>query len=241
LISKITEHKDDNALKDKIEKENKTDFVSFNTTIDFISLFGFEFEFQKAFTNAKFKEFQIEIASMMYCNAFLEGMENLNSTFCVIESKKVYDRFKDTRFRVIFNEKDFEIQCACCLFEFKGILCIHILCVLQLIGKTKSVSSCYILSRWRKDIKRRHTLIKYGFDHLAGNVELQLVGKACDAFYEVVSVGIHTEDGLLKVMNRINELKIELNCEGSSSVIIEEDSLVQNQMAKILDPTELDL
>lgn len=31
-------------------------------------------------------------------------------------------------------------------------------------------------------------------------------------------------------------MKIELNCEGSSSVIIEEDSLVQNQMAKILDP-----
>jgi hypothetical protein len=191
----------DNALKDKIEKESMADFVSFNTTIACISLFGFESQFQKAFTNAKFKEFQIEIASMMYCNAFLEGMENLNSTFCVIESKKVYDRFKDTRFRVIFNEKDFEIQCACCLFEFKGILCRHILCVLQLTGKTESVPSCYILSRWRKDIKRRHTLIKCGFDHLAGNVELQLVGKACDAFYEVVSVGIHTEDDLLKVMS----------------------------------------
>jgi len=80
------------------------------------------------------------------------------------------------------------------------------------------------------------TLIKCGFDHFAGNVELELVGKACDAFYEVVSVGIHTEDDLLKVMNRINELKIELSYEGSSSVIIEEDSLVQNQMAKILDP-----
>jgi zinc finger SWIM domain-containing protein 3 len=56
------------------------------------------------------------------------------------------------------------------------------------------------LSRWRKDIKRRHTLIKCGFDQLAGNEELQRVSKACDAFYEVVSFGIQNEDDLLKVI-----------------------------------------
>jgi hypothetical protein len=80
-----------------------------------------------------------------------------------------------------------------------------------------------------KDIKRRHTLIKCGFDQLAGN-------KACDAFYEVVSFGIQNEDDLLKVMNWIKELKIELTCKVSPPEVIERDSLVQKQMNKILDP-----
>jgi zinc finger SWIM domain-containing protein 3 len=226
----------DNALKDKVEKESKADFDSFNTIIACISRFGFESQFQKSFTNEKFKELQTEIASLMYCNALLERNDGLNSIFWVIESKQVFDRIKDIRFKVFFNEKDFEIQCACCLFEFKGILCRHILCVLQLTGKTESVPSYYILSRWRKDIKRRHTLIKCGFDHLAGNIELQRISKACDAFYDVASMGIHTEDDLLKVMNWIKNLKIELTCKESSPVILEEERLVQEHVTKILDP-----
>ncbi|CAJ2646049.1 unnamed protein product [Trifolium pratense] len=200
--------------------------------------YGFESQFQKAFTNAKFKEFQAEVGAMMYCRASFERIEGLSSTFCVTESKKVFDKVKNIMFMVSFNEKDFEIHCTCCLFEFKGILCRHILCVLNLTGKTESVPSSYILPRWRKDIKRRHTLIKCSFDQLAGNEELQRVSKACDAFYEVASLGIQTEDDLLKVMNWIKDLKIELTCKQSPPEVIERDSLVQKQRNKILDPKE---
>ncbi|XP_045810181.1 protein FAR1-RELATED SEQUENCE 4-like [Trifolium pratense] len=228
----------DNALKDKIEKENLADFHSFNRIIACISFYGFESQFQKAFTNAKFKEFQAEVGAMMYCRASFERIEGLSSTFCVTESKKVFDKVKNIMFMVSFNEKDFEIHCTCCLFEFKGILCRHILCVLNLTGKTESVPSSYILPRWRKDIKRRHTLIKCSFDQLAGNEELQRVSKACDAFYEVASLGIQTEDDLLKVMNWIKDLKIELTCKQSPPEVIERDSLVQKQRNKILDPKE---
>src|ERR1044072_1574433 len=49
----------DNALKDKIEKENIADFGSYNTEVACVSIFGFESQFQKAFTNEKFKEFQV--------------------------------------------------------------------------------------------------------------------------------------------------------------------------------------
>ncbi|XP_024634837.2 protein FAR-RED IMPAIRED RESPONSE 1-like [Medicago truncatula] len=166
----------DNALKDKIEKENIADFRSFNTVISCISHFGFEFQFQKAFTNAKFQEFQLEIASMM-----------------------------------------------------------HILRVLKLIGKTDFVSSNYILARWRKDIKWRYTLIKCGFDNLVGKTELQRAGKACDAFYEFASTRINSEDDLVKVMNLIQNMKIELPCNETSPRIVEEDCSAQNQ-ATILDP-----
>ena len=120
-------------------------------------------------------------------------------------------------FKVSYNEKNFEIQSTCRLFEFKGILCRHILCVLKLSGKTDSVPSHYIFSQWRKNIKRRHTIIKCGFENLTGNVELQRVGKACDAFYEVASTEICTEEELLKVMNWIKDLKIKLTCKKNIS------------------------
>jgi hypothetical protein len=38
----------DNALRDKIEKENRADFGSFNTVIACLSHYGFESQFQKA-------------------------------------------------------------------------------------------------------------------------------------------------------------------------------------------------
>lgn len=109
----------DNALRDKIEKENKADFSSFNTTIVCISHFGFEFQFQKSFTN----EFQLEVASLMYCNSCFEKFEGLKSIFSITESKKICGKLKDVVFNVSFNKNDFELQCTCFLFEFKGILC----------------------------------------------------------------------------------------------------------------------
>ncbi|PNX99877.1 protein FAR1-related sequence 6-like, partial [Trifolium pratense] len=228
----------DNALKDKIEKESTADFNSFNKVIPCLSHFGFESQFQKAFTNAKFKEFQLEVPAMMYCNTLFEKLDGVNSIFSVMENKKVYDKMKDIEFKVSFNEKDFELQCTCCLFEFKGILCRHILCVLQLSRKTESVPPCYMFSQWRKDIKRKHTLIKCGFDNLTGNAEFQRVGKACDAFYEVASTEIKTEEELLKVMDWIKDLKIELTCKKSSPRIREEDGSIPNQVSSILDPVE---
>ncbi|XP_057450136.1 protein FAR-RED IMPAIRED RESPONSE 1-like [Lotus japonicus] len=199
----------DIALRDKVEKESMADFGSFNAEIACVSIFGFESQFQKAFTNAKFKEFQAEISSMMYCNTCFDRLDGLKSIFSVTESKKLYDKMKYVVFNVSFDEEN--LQCTCYLFEFKGILCRHILSVLKLKDKTESVPPSYVFSHWRKDIKRRHTLIRCGFDHLAGNIELQRLNKACDAFHEVAFMGINTDEDLLKVMNWIDNLKTELS------------------------------
>jgi zinc finger SWIM domain-containing protein 3 len=223
----------DNTLNDKIEKESMADFDSFNTTIACVSHFGFEVQFQKAFTNAKFVEFQVEVSSMMYCNTSFERLEDSNSIFSVTENKKVNEKIKDVVFKVSFNEKDFKLRCTCCLFEFKGILCRHILCVLKLIGKTDSVPPYYILPRWMKYVKRRYTLIKRGFE------ELQRVNIACDAFYEVASTMINSEDDLLKVMNWIKDLKNVLTYKEPSSRIAHDLSSIPNHVTRMLelDPT----
>jgi hypothetical protein len=185
----------------------------------------------------EFIEFQVEVAAMIHCHSLFERLEGLNSIYSVIESQKKFDKMKDIMFKVSFNEKDFEIQCMCCLFQFKDILCRHILCVLKLTGKTESIPSNYIFSQWRKDIKRRHTHIKCGFDNFVGNVELQRVDKVCAAFYEVASTVVNTDHDFLKMMNWIKDIKDEFTSKETSPSIVGDGS-DQNQGIKILDPVK---
>ncbi|XP_048533275.1 protein FAR-RED IMPAIRED RESPONSE 1-like isoform X1 [Triticum urartu] len=58
----------ENALRDKVEKENIADFNSFNSTIPCITHFDIEKQFQSIYTNSKFKEFQEELTHKMYCD-----------------------------------------------------------------------------------------------------------------------------------------------------------------------------
>ena len=126
----------DKALSDKIEKENMVDFGSFNTDIAYVIHFKSESQFQKAFTNAKFKEFQVKVGSMMYRHTCFERLEELNFIYSVIESKKKFDKIKAIMFKVSYNEKTLNYNVTCCLFQFKGILWRHILCVFILSIET---------------------------------------------------------------------------------------------------------
>ena len=58
----------ENALRDKVEKVNIADFNSFYSTIPSITRFDIEKQFQSAYTNLKFKEFQEELTDIMYCD-----------------------------------------------------------------------------------------------------------------------------------------------------------------------------
>ncbi|RYR13795.1 hypothetical protein Ahy_B04g070599 isoform J [Arachis hypogaea] len=49
-----------------------------------------------------------------------------------------------------------QVKCQCLLFESRGILCRHALSVLS-FERVNKVSSRYILKRWSKNVKRRHT------------------------------------------------------------------------------------
>ncbi|RYQ89839.1 hypothetical protein Ahy_B09g096276 isoform N [Arachis hypogaea] len=56
-----------------------------------------------------------------------------------------------------------EVKCHCLLFESRGILCRHALSVLS-FEQVSQVSPRYILERWSKKVKRRHTHIKSSHD-----------------------------------------------------------------------------
>ncbi|RYR72437.1 hypothetical protein Ahy_A02g006657 [Arachis hypogaea] len=61
------------------------------------------------------------------------------------------------------NSKKSKVKCQCLLFESRGILCRHSLSALS-FERVDKVTPKYILERWSKDVKRRHTHIKSSQD-----------------------------------------------------------------------------
>ncbi|XP_074571837.1 protein FAR-RED IMPAIRED RESPONSE 1-like [Curcuma longa] len=155
----------DNALKSKIEKENNSDFASFNSIIPVISGHPIEKQFQSVYTNKIFKLFQDEIRSLMFCNTSFVKQEGSIILYEVVEIVlgKEGETPKNIPLLVQYNEVDCELKCLCRLFEFRGILCRHMLSVLIKTNATR-VPEKYILERWRKDIKRRYQGITNIYD-----------------------------------------------------------------------------
>ncbi|OMO50677.1 hypothetical protein COLO4_37939 [Corchorus olitorius] len=160
----------DVALKSKVEKENLADYQSFNSWYECLSDYDIEKQFQRVYTNDKFKEFQDELKGKFYFQPSLMKTENLIYEYKVEEDVKVGEKRKDVAFLVQFNEFYCEVNCKCRLFEFRGILCRHALSVL-IHRRVNEVPQKYILSRWREDLKRRYNFIKSSDNPLRPQIE----------------------------------------------------------------------
>ncbi|XP_040998414.1 protein FAR1-RELATED SEQUENCE 1-like isoform X1 [Juglans microcarpa x Juglans regia] len=171
----------DNALRKKVEVEVTADFNSSNQTIPCVSPFSIEKQFQKLYTNAKFKEVQRELIGLMCCNCTLVSTQGCISTFDVLDEICIDDRTKTVHYSVFYNEEECKLKCTCALFEMRGILCRHALRVCQL-KKINVLPDMYVLDRWRKDKKRRYTLIKSCYDDLRDSEDAwryEIVIKRC--------------------------------------------------------------
>ncbi|XP_028123610.1 protein FAR-RED IMPAIRED RESPONSE 1-like [Camellia sinensis] len=165
----------DNALRNKVEKEKTVDFKSRHKLFDCLTIYGFEKQFQQAYTIAKFKEIQGELKRLVYCQPLFVQEEGSISTYNVQEAMAVCEKMKHVDFVVYFNSIEFEVQCMCRLFEFRGIMCAHLLDVLVRRCINEMPSKC-IFPRWRKDVDREYACIKttytgFGNDFNASSYE----------------------------------------------------------------------
>nr|GME14048.1 protein FAR-RED IMPAIRED RESPONSE 1-like [Ipomoea batatas] len=195
------------ALESKVEKEKEADFHSFNSMYECLSNYEMEKQFQRLYTNEKFREFQEELKEKFYCYHYLINDESSSFVYEVVEDVKVGDKRRDVKFMVAFNEGECEAKCNCHLFEFKGLLCRHALLVL-ILRKVSEIPSRYILSRWRKDLKRGYTCIRSSYN--LSCKETQRCGQMCDAFREVAIIDASEEEKYKCVMDGIKELKSSL-------------------------------
>lgn len=193
----------DNALRDKHEKENLADSDSFHSVRPCITDYQIEKQFQAAYTNSKFKEFQEELRRKLYCYPSLLSVVGSTYTYEVAEDMASGDHRRDIKFVVTFNEVECELHCVCCLFEFRGILCRHVLAVLTQ-WRVTAVLSKYILTRWRKDVRRKHMYVTSNCNDFSSKPQAQRFDRMCNKFYDIAEIGAESEDKCIIVMNALD-------------------------------------
>ncbi|XP_057461105.1 protein FAR1-RELATED SEQUENCE 6-like [Actinidia eriantha] len=217
----------DNALGSKVEKEKKADFASFNSIIPMITDFRFEKQFQEAYTNELFKEFQDELRGLIYCNICFVKIEGSISTFQVKDyAKKKDGSRRKVVYDVLYNEAECDVRCLCHLFEFRGILCRHTIAVL-VDQDVKGVPLRYILTRWRKDIKRKHTYVKSSYDNSSDSKHMKLYNMLCNRFHNIAEIGAETDDNsdiLMKILDDAEEIMLKRKSFCGSSQLNKESS-----------------
>ncbi|KAF2316941.1 hypothetical protein GH714_007249 [Hevea brasiliensis] len=129
------------AMCDKIEKEFYADFKSKNTVVNCISVFKWEEQFQKAFTNSIFQLVQEEIKRMWYCHVIQptdEGRHEADNEPGIkrhkIMEKSIINNWyrREFVYDVEYRENGQYFSCNCKKFESKGILCCHIMRLMSL-------------------------------------------------------------------------------------------------------------
>ena len=207
----------DNALASKVEKENQEEFNSYNSMYPCITDYEMEKQIQSLYTNSKFKEFQQELKGKLYCEVF--PIQNDSSKYEVVEDCRFGEKRRHVSYKVNFKEVDGEVICNCKLYEFRGILCRHAISVL-IHKRVYEIPSKYIMSRWRKDIKRCHTRVKISYNTMAVNIETQRFEKMCEAFYKVAEMAMDSDSKCEKVVERTGKLKNFFDDHTSSDKVV---------------------
>ncbi|KAG7955922.1 hypothetical protein I3843_11G098500 [Carya illinoinensis] len=229
----------DNALRNKVKVEVTADFNSINQTIPCISPFGIEKQFQMIYTNAKFKEVQEEVLGLILCNCTLVNTKGYVSTFDVLDQISIDEgHVKNVHYSVYYNEEECEFKCMCALFEMRGIFCRHAFAVCRM-KKINALPEKYILDRWRKDLKRRYTLVKSSYDDLQGNADArryEVVVKRCLKLARRVSQSDELYNAFLRLLDEFEHKLGGLTFESRPNSTNVEEKVVAEKGKKILNP-----
>ncbi|KAK9206151.1 hypothetical protein WN943_016424 [Citrus x changshan-huyou] len=220
-----------NALWDKMEKENHADFNDLNSNIPCVTHYAMEQQFRDTYTMEKFREFQQELKGKIFCEIFSCQTNILTSKFVVVEDVKIGENHRRDPFEVSFNEVNCEINCKCRLFEFKGILCRHVIAVL-IHKEIFSIPEQYILRRWRKDIKRCYTEVKVSNDNWSTKHEGLRFDKMCNFFYDVAELATNNENNCNMVLEVLDDLKAKLMLNGGGGEISQRGSNIAHGRTK---------
>ncbi|XP_026450730.1 protein FAR-RED IMPAIRED RESPONSE 1-like [Papaver somniferum] len=190
------------ATRDKAEKETVVDAQTCSKLIPSATFFEMETQMQGLYTLSKFKDFQNELTSKMYCELIKQEEDPLGTFKYVthasvwiegIDGQKIQ---KQMNFDVIFYSNNCEVSCSCRMFEFEGMLCIHALNVL-IRHEIKLIPDKYIKTIWRKDVKRSHTSMKANTGFWQNSVERDRYNNLSIIFSEVATwkyCGYYTVD-----------------------------------------------
>ncbi|RYR72540.1 hypothetical protein Ahy_A02g006763 isoform N [Arachis hypogaea] len=177
-------HEYDNVLGFKEQRELEDDAADSKGVIPCATTSPMEKQFQQEYTTSIFRDVQIEFVKKANCR--VSTVDKQGSLVCVTmeEEKLVNDTILCVSYDVHFDHSTQELRCECNLFESSGVLCCHCLEVFHSY-KVYKVPSCYVLPRWSKKIKRKHTYVKSSHD-ISRSDESHVAFKGlCAHFYSV--------------------------------------------------------
>ncbi|RYR01587.1 hypothetical protein Ahy_B06g080470 [Arachis hypogaea] len=143
----------DNCLGSREQAERESDAADFHTVIPCATKSCIEAQFQDVYTHQKFREVQAQFRGKVNC---ITRLTNSALGYSVYEVGEQVSSSIFNKFVVTYDSVAAEVKCQCLLFESRGILCRHALSVLS-FEQLSQVSPRYILERWSKKVKRRHT------------------------------------------------------------------------------------
>ncbi|XP_074306338.1 protein FAR1-RELATED SEQUENCE 1-like [Silene latifolia] len=154
----------EDAIEKKVEDEKVNNAKDIKSPLKWDPMILFEDIFSKVYTNKKFGEVKTEVYGCISTN-----VETLPNSLGFIKrfraTSKVTEAFwkKDRRsFEVSIDTITGEYKCDCKMFEFRGILCRHIMKCLDVLD-VKAIPHKYIIERWRKDLVRGYENIRVGY------------------------------------------------------------------------------
>uniref|UniRef100_A0A2N9FU91 Protein FAR1-RELATED SEQUENCE n=1 Tax=Fagus sylvatica TaxID=28930 RepID=A0A2N9FU91_FAGSY len=188
------------AMRNKVEKEILSDFECFKGKLECSSSSPMEKQFQEAYTHEIFKRVRLEFAGRQGCivNELVRGGDEVKYK---IEDEACPGKL----FEVRFSSSECLVGCVCRMFEFRGILCRHALFVLSQ-QRVTVLPDRYILDRWRKDIKRKHTYVSTCTDDVQHNPVLERYEKLHRLAVGVLEIGAESVENF----NVLEKLLIDL-------------------------------
>ncbi|XP_038722016.1 protein FAR1-RELATED SEQUENCE 6-like [Tripterygium wilfordii] len=96
----------ENALKSKVEKEYQADYESFCKQVGCVTFYDMEKQIQAIYTTSKFKEFQIEVTGMMYCQIISIDGDEMISVYVVARDIVYRERGRKRFVKVHHRRKD---------------------------------------------------------------------------------------------------------------------------------------
>ncbi|RYR39380.1 hypothetical protein Ahy_A09g044893 [Arachis hypogaea] len=146
----------DNCLGSREQAERESYAADFLTVTPCATKSSIEAQFQDVYTHQKFRKVQAQFKGKANC---ITRLMNSALGYSVYEVGEQVSSLIFNKFVVTYDSVAVEVKYQCLLFESRWILCCHALSVLS-FERVSQVSPRYILERWCKKVKRRHTHIK---------------------------------------------------------------------------------
>ncbi|KAL0415371.1 UNVERIFIED_CONTAM: protein FAR1-RELATED SEQUENCE 6 [Sesamum latifolium] len=177
----------------KIQKEALDDLESREFRPVLRTRCNYELQLSELYTKEIFLKFQEEVVLMSGCFSVTQIHANGPIfTYMIKERDAEGDTREAKNFEVVYDKVGVEVRCICSCFNFRGYLCRHALTVLNYNG-VEEIPIQYILTRWRKDVKRLYTP-----DLGSNNIDISNPVQWYDHLYrramQVVAEGIASHD-----------------------------------------------